>query len=71
MYGRGGCWCVGFRFPVSEQLLYRNVQRSQGWLECKANGRLYHSTLGLRVIHKKKKFRVSRSSRLRVQGSLV
>ena len=37
-----------------EQLLYRNVQRFQGGLVFKAHRLLYHSTLGLRVIKKKK-----------------
>ena len=37
------------------QLLYRNVQRFRGGLVFKAHRRLYHSTLGLRVIKKKKK----------------
>jgi len=36
------------------QLLYRNVQRFRGGLVFKAHRRLYHSTLGLRVIKKKK-----------------
>ena len=39
----------------SEQLRYSNAQRFRGGLECKAHGRLYHSTLGLRVIKKKKR----------------
>ena len=38
---------------VSEQLLYRNVQRFRGGLICKAHRRLYYSILGLRVIKKK------------------
>jgi len=37
------------------QLLYRNVQRFRGGLVFKANRLLYHSTLGVRVIKKKKK----------------
>jgi len=38
-----------------EQLLHRNVQRFRGGLVCKAHRLLYHSTLGLRVIKKKKR----------------
>ena len=37
-----------------EQLLYRNVQRFRGGLVFKAHRLLYQSTLGLRVIKKKK-----------------
>jgi len=37
-----------------EQLLYRNVQRFRGGLVVQAHRRVYHSTLGLRVIKKKK-----------------
>ena len=37
---------------ISEQLLYINVQRFRGGLVFKAHRRLYHSTLGLRVINK-------------------
>ena len=37
-----------------EQLLRRNVKRFRGGLVCKAHRLLYHSTLGLRVIKKKK-----------------
>ena len=37
-----------------EQLLRRNVKRFRGGLVCKAHRRVYHSTLGLRVIKKKK-----------------
>ena len=38
-----------------EQVLDRNVQRFRGELVFKAHRRLDHSTLGLRVIKKKKK----------------
>jgi len=38
-----------------EQLLRRNVKRFRGGLVFKAHRLLYHSTLGLRVIKKKKK----------------
>jgi len=36
-------------------LLHRNVQRFRGGLVCKAHRLLYHSTLGLRVIKKKRR----------------
>jgi len=39
----------------TEQLLRRNVKRFRGGLVIKAHRRLYHSTLGLRVIKKRKK----------------
>ena len=42
--------------PLSRvQLLHRNVKRFRGGLVFKAHRLLYHSTLGLRVIKKKKK----------------
>ena len=37
---------------ISEQLLYRNVQRLRGGLVFKVHRLLYHSTLDLRVIIK-------------------
>ena len=37
------------------QLLHRNVQRFRGGIVSQAQRRLYHSTLGLKVIKKKKK----------------
>ena len=43
------------RAPVT-QLLYINVQWFRGGLVCKAHRLLYHSTLGLRAIKKKKKY---------------
>ena len=39
---------------TSEQLLSRNVKRFRGGLVFKAHRLLYHSSLGLRVIKKKK-----------------
>ena len=42
---------------IQEQLLRRNVKRSRGGLVFKAHFFVYHSTLGLRVIKKKKKER--------------
>jgi len=42
-----------FEGAISEQLLRRNVKRFRGRLVFKAHRRLYHSTLGLRVIKKK------------------
>ena len=47
---------------VGGQLLYRNVQRFRGGLVCKAHRPLYHSTLGLRVIKKKKGTHPTQSS---------
>jgi len=41
---------------IEEQLRSRNVKRFRGGLVFKAHRLLYHSTLGLRVIKKKKKF---------------
>jgi len=41
-------------FSMSEQPLRRNLQRFRGGLVFKAHRRVYHSTLGLRVIKKKK-----------------
>jgi len=51
--GRG--WIEAAFFSSQWLLLYRNVQRFRGGLVFKAHGLLYHSTLGLRVIKKKKK----------------
>ena len=39
---------------AKEQLLRRNVKRFRGGLLFKAHRRFYHSTLGLRVIQRKK-----------------
>jgi len=48
--------CGGMvQFSIWEQLLHRNVQRCREGLVFKAHILLYYSTLGLRVIHKKKK----------------
>ena len=44
-----------------EQLLHRNVQRFRGGLVFKAHRLLYHSTLGSRVIKKKKKNHLQRA----------
>ena len=52
---------TGNERPIQEQLLYGNVQRFRGGLLFKAHGLLYHSTLGLRVIKKKKKERTNTS----------
>ena len=40
---------------LEEQLLYRNVKRFRGGLVFEANRLVYHSTLGWRIIKKKKK----------------
>ena len=63
--GRRGLVCPEVLHPLAirdppdharslEQLLYKNMQRFRGGLVFKAHRRLYHSTLGLRVIKKKK-----------------
>ena len=43
------------QFSISEQLHYRIVQRFQGGLVFQADRLVYHSTLGSRVMKKKKK----------------
>ena len=43
------------RFWIQAQLLRRNVKRFRGGLVFKANRLLHHSTVGSRVIKKKKK----------------
>ena len=53
-------WLKGTVPPMSystieEQLLHRNVKRFRGGLVFKAHRLLYHFSLGLRVIKKKKK----------------
>jgi len=50
------------RFPRSEKLLFLNLQRFRGGLVFKAHRLFYHSTLGLRVIKKKKKVPPIKSS---------
>ena len=52
---------MGFRVWVhnEEQMLYINMKRFRGGLVFKAHEPMYHSTLGLRAI-KKKKFGVQR-----------
>jgi len=50
--------CSWFRVQIEEHLLQRNVKRFRGGLVFKAHRLVYHTTLGLRVI-KKKKFGVS------------
>ena len=42
------------QLSISEQLLRRNVKRFRGGLVCKAHRLVYPSTLGWRVIKKKK-----------------
>jgi len=44
----------GWGFSISEQLHGRNAERFRGGLVFKALGLLYHSTLGSRVMKKKK-----------------
>jgi len=43
------------QFSIQEQLLRRNVKRFQGGLVLKAHRLVYHSTLGWRVIKKKRR----------------
>jgi len=57
-----GVWGTGSdpdNHSVSEQVLSRNVERFREGLVFKAHRWLYHSTLGSRVIKKKKKKRQS------------
>ena len=42
------------QFSIQERILYRNVQRFSGGPVCKAHALVYHSTLGVIVIKKKK-----------------
>ena len=56
------------QFSISERLLRRNVKRFRGGLVFKADRLLYHSTLGLRVIKKKKFLRCEPALRFRLQG---
>jgi len=42
------------QFSIEEQLLHRNVKRFRGGLVFEAHRLLYHSTLGLRVIKRKR-----------------
>ena len=46
--------CLVAVSPLPEQLLYTNVKRFRGGLVFKAHRLLYHSTLGLRVIRKRR-----------------
>ena len=46
---------LSVQLSIQEQLLSRNVERCRGGLVFKAHRLVYHSTLGLRVIKKKKK----------------
>ena len=46
------------KVEVQEQLLGKNVERLRGGLVFKAHRLVYHSTLGSRVMMKKKKFKV-------------
>jgi len=61
VWGMGyGLWGVGYGIwgmglLIQEQLLRRNVKRFQGGLVFKTHRLLYHSTLGSRVITKKRR----------------
>jgi len=58
---KGRSWCV----EGEEGLLHRNVQRFRGGLVFKAHRLLYHSTLALRVITKKKRGGTACNPRIR------
>ena len=59
--------CNAVFVRVEEQLLHRNVQRFRGGLAFKAHRRLYHSTLGWRVIKKKKRILACNAVVVRVE----
>ena len=46
------------RRSITGHTRFRNVQRFRGGLVCKAHRLVYHSTLGLRLIKKKKKKKI-------------
>ena len=46
---------LGAWFSNEGQQIRRNVERFRGWLVCEAHRLLFHATLGLRVLKKKKK----------------
>ena len=50
----GPCDEMDHSWVCKQQLPYINVQRFRGGLVCKAHRLLYHSTLDLRVVKKKK-----------------
>ena len=54
-FAKMSCARANTKRQCGEQLLSRNVKRFRGGLVFKAHRLLYHSTLGLRVIKKKKK----------------
>jgi len=56
------------QFPISEQLLSRNVERFRGGLVFKAHRLLYYSTLGTRVIKKKKNLPPAKSAHTEKKG---
>ena len=51
-------WLEALQVRSTSQLLHRNVKRFRGGLVSKAHRLLYRSTLGLRVIKKKEKYRI-------------
>ena len=51
--GLGCVWCT-IQLSIKQRLLIRNVQWFRGGLVFKAHGLLYHSTVGPRVMKKKK-----------------
>ena len=50
--------------PCSEKLLRRNVKRFRGGLVFRAHRRVYHSTLGLRVIKKRRRVDHARAQKV-------
>ena len=60
--GVGGSCLTADGSRLNRQLLYRNVQRFRGGLVFKAHRLLYHSSLGSRVMKKKKRARKLQSA---------
>ena len=56
------------QFSISEQLLGRNVERFRGGLVFEAHRLLYYSTLGTRVIKKKKNLPPAKSANTEKKG---
>ena len=58
-------------WSIEKRPLRRNVKRFQAGLVSKAHSLLYHSTLGSRVIKKKKKIRVGENQSRAVEKRVV
>jgi hypothetical protein len=56
------------QFSIKGQLLCKNVKRSRGGLVFKVDRLVYHSTLGLRVIKKRRRRGSNKRSRFRLGG---